>query len=148
MFGLAIRTLWFLLLTCTLVSELVPLTLEFEGHFSSTAFHGYQAFKLAAFIIFGFLTPLAWWRYNSLGMGGAFAIATTAIVEIGQAFIPGHRASGFELSVKLLLLFSGFVIGLSTRKYQTLNLGMINIRFSSRYWPDVITDRNLRQSRQ
>lgn len=148
MFGALIRTLWFSLLACTLVSELVPLSLEFEGHFSSLTFHSYQAFKLAAFLMFGFLTPLAWWRYNSLGMGGALAITTTAVVEIGQAFIPGHRASMLELSVKLLFLLAGFVMALNVRKYQVLNLGLINIRFSSRYWSDIATGRALHQPRQ
>lgn len=137
MFSSLIRGLWFFVLVFTLVSELVPLSLEFEAQFSTLAFLSYELAKLAAFLIFGFLTPIAWWRYNSLGIGVLFAIITTAVVEIGQAFIPGHRASAFELSVKLLLLFAGFVTALEIRKYQELNLGLINVRFSSRYWSNA-----------
>ena len=137
MFGAFIRTLWFFLLTATLVSELVPLTLEFEARFSTFTFHSYELAKLAAFLMFGFLTPIAWWRYNSLAMGALFATITTTVVESGQAFIPGHRASAFELAVKLLLLFAGFVVALNIRKYQELNLRLINIRFSSRYWSNA-----------
>src|ERR1700678_2606568 len=62
MFSMPIRALWFLLLACTLASELVPLTVAFEAQFSSLAFHSYQALKLVAFVALGFMTPLAWWR--------------------------------------------------------------------------------------
>jgi hypothetical protein len=134
MFSLPVRGLWFLLLTCTLASELVPLSVAFEAQFSTFVFHGYEAAKLVAFFAFGFSTPSAWWRYKTLGMGVLFAIATTAIVEIGQAFIPGHRASTVELLVKLIVLFTGFANGLEVRKYQQLRVGPLHIRFSSRYW--------------
>ena len=134
MFSVPIRALWFLVLACTLASELVPLTVAFEAQFSSLAFHSYQALKLVAFVALGFMTPLAWWRYNSLGIGALFAIVTTAIVEFGQAFIPGHRASTVELAVKLALLFAGFAAALEIRKYQELTVGPLRIHFSSRYW--------------
>jgi hypothetical protein len=134
MFSGVIHVLWFLLLACTLFSELVPLSQAFEAQFSTLIFHCYEAAKLLAFFLFGFLTPLAWWQYRSLGTGVIFAIVTTAIVEIGQAFIPGHRPSMFELSTKLVLLFVGFAIALDLRKYQTIHVGPICVRFSSRYW--------------
>jgi hypothetical protein len=134
MFGLAIRGCWFLMLTSTLTMELVPLSAGFEAQFSPLIFHSYQAAKLAAFFILGFLAPLAWWRYKSLGIGVLFAIATTAVVEIGQAFIPGHRASAIELAVKLALLFTGFAAALDIRKYQDLTVGPLCVRFTSRYW--------------
>jgi hypothetical protein len=134
MFSVPLRALWFLLLACTLASELVPLSVAFEAQFSSLTFHCYEAAKLVAFVAFGFLTPIAWWRYNSLGIGALFAIATTAIVEFGQAFIPGHRASAIELVVKLALLFIGFATALDIRKYQQVTIGALCIRFSSRYW--------------
>ncbi len=134
MFSLPVRCLWLLLLGCTVASELVPLSVAFEAQFSTFIFHCYEAAKLVAFFAFGFLTPVAWWRYKTLGMGVLFAIVTTAIVEIGQAFIPGHRASILELLVKLILLFTGFANALDARKYQQLRVGPLHIRFSSRYW--------------
>jgi hypothetical protein len=134
MFSVAVRGLWFLVLTYTLVSELVPLSAAFEAQFSSLAFHSYQATKLVCFFVFGFLTPIAWWRYKSLGIGVLFAFGTTAIVEIGQAFIPGHRASMLELTVKFMLLFTGFTAALDVRKYQEFTVGPICLRFSSRFW--------------
>ncbi len=137
MFSPPVRTLWFLLLGCTVISELVPLTLAFEAQFSTLAFHCYQAAKLIAFFVFGFLTPIAWWRYKSLGIGALFAIVTTAIVEAGQGFIPGHRASTFEFCVKLFLLFTAFAAGLDVRKYQEFTAGPLCIRFSSRYWSSL-----------
>jgi hypothetical protein len=137
MFSLAVRGLWFLLLAFTLAIELVPLSVAFEAQFSWLVFHAYEAAKLMAFLVFGFLTPIAWWRYKSLGIGVLFAIVTAAIVEFGQAFIPGHRTSLFELAVKLVLLFTGFAAALDIRKYQELTIGPLCIRFSSRYWSSL-----------
>jgi hypothetical protein len=137
MFSLPIRALWFLLLAFTLAIELVPLSVAFEAQFSSLVFHSYEAAKLVAFVVFGFLTPIAWWRYKSLGIGVLFAIVTTAIVELGQSFIPGHRTSTLELVVKLVLLFIGFAAALDIRKYQEFTLGPLRIRFSSRYWSSL-----------
>jgi hypothetical protein len=134
MFGSLVRGLWFLLLASTLVSELVPLSVAFEAQFSTLTFHFYELAKLGAFFVFGFLTPLAWWRYKNLGVGVLFAIVTTAVVELGQAFIPGHRTSALELSVKLILLLTGFACALDVRKYQNFNTGPLSVRFSSRHW--------------
>jgi len=134
MFSLPVRSLWFLLLIFTLGIELVPLSVSFEARFSPLIFYSYEALKLVAFIVFGFLTPIAWWRYKSLGIGVLFAITTAAIVELGQAFIPGHRASTLELAVKLMLLFGGFTAALDVRKYQEISIGPLLVRFSSRYW--------------
>jgi hypothetical protein len=134
MFGLVVRGLWFLLLGCTLVSELVPLSVAFEAQFSTFTFRSYEAAKLVGFLVFGFLTPLAWWRYKNLGVGVLFAMVTTAIVEMGQAFIPGHRTSVIELGVKLVLLLTGFMAALDIRKYQYFSAGPVRLRFSSRYW--------------
>jgi hypothetical protein len=137
MFSLPIRGLWFLVLTCTLVAEIVPLSLAFEAQFSTLTFHSYQAVKLLLFFAFGFLTPISWWRYKALGIGILFAIITTAIVELLQAFIPGHRTSMLELTVKLVLLFTGFAAALDVRKYQEFSVGPLCIRFSSRYWSSL-----------
>ncbi len=134
MFSVLLRGLWFLLLACTLGSEVVPLSLAFEAQFSPLTFHIYEAAKLVAFFVFGLVTPIAWWRYKALGMNELLAIAMTAVVEIGQGFIPGHRSSTLELGVKLFLLFTGFVTGLDIRKSQQLNVGPLCVRFSSRYW--------------
>jgi hypothetical protein len=134
MFGIAVRGLWVLLLLSTFLIEVIPLSTAFEAQFSNFTFHFYEAMKLVAFFVFGFLTPIAWWRYKSLGIGVLFAIITTAIVELGQAFIPGHRASILELVVKLVLLFGGFAAALDVRKYQNFNIGPLCVRFTSRYW--------------
>jgi hypothetical protein len=136
MFSVPVRSLWFLLLIGTLASELVPLSVAFEAQFSTFTLYLYEAAKLVAFFVFGFLTPVAWWRYKTLGIGVLFAIVTTSIVELGQAFIPGHRASVMELTVKLALLFIGFATALDVRKYQEFSVGPLCIRFSSRPWRD------------
>jgi hypothetical protein len=134
MFSVPLRALWFLLLMCTLVSELVPLSVAFEAQFSTLTLDVYEAAKLLTFFVFGFLTPIAWWRYKNLGIGALFALVTTAIVELGQSYIPGHRSSLLELGIKLFLLFIGFATALDIRKYQNLNVGLLCVRFSSPHW--------------
>jgi hypothetical protein len=136
MFGVLVRVLWFMVLACVLAFELIPLSLAFEAKFPPIVFYFYEATKLIAFFIFGFLTPITWWTSQSLGKGALFAILTTAVVEFGQSVIPGHRTSVLELAVKLVLLFTGFVSGLDIRKYQQLVIGPLCVRFSSRYWSD------------
>jgi hypothetical protein len=138
MFGGLTRILWFFLLVITLVSETAPLPLSFEAKFPPLFFYGYEAVKLAAFVCLGFLTPLAWWHYKSLGNAAMFAFVVTGFVEMGQSFIPGHRPSTLELFVKFVLLFAGFVTGLDVRKYQVLSIGWFTIHFSSRYWKEHI----------
>jgi ABC-type long-subunit fatty acid transport system fused permease/ATPase subunit len=134
MFSVAVRGVWFMVLAATLVSELVPLSIAFLAQFPPLAFYCYEGAKLLTFLTFGFLTPISWWRYKTLGIGVLFAIVTTAIVEVGQGFIVGHRTSLLELAVKLTLLCTGFAGGLDIRKYQRLNLGPLTVRFSSRHW--------------
>jgi len=139
MFSLPARSIWLLLLVGTLASELIPLSLAFEGQFSPVVFQYYEAAKLLAFFGLGFLTPIAWWHYKSLGVSALFALLLTSAAELGQAFIPGHRASTLELAVKLVLLFTGFACGLDVRKYQQFTVGPLCIRFSSHYWPAPFT---------
>jgi len=134
MFSTVTRGLWFVFLACTLFTELVPLSAALEAQFSPLVFHSYEAAKLVAFLVFGFLTPMAWWCYKNLGVGVLFAVVATAIVELGQAFIPGHRTSALELIVKLLLIVIGFAAALDIRKYQKFNAGPLSVHFSSRYW--------------
>ncbi len=136
MFGGPVRILWFLLLAITLVAETAPLSLSFEAKFPPLFFYGYEAAKLAAFVCLGFLTPVAWWHYKSLGNAAMFALVVTGFVEMGQSFIPGHRPSTLELFVKFMLLFAGFVTGLDVRKYQVLSIGRFTVHFSSRYWKE------------
>jgi hypothetical protein len=137
MFGVPLRAVWFLALMGTLISELVPLSATFESRFSPFAFYSYQGAKLMAFMGLGFLTPLAWWHYKRLGIGVLFMIAITVTVEILQFLIPGHRTSGVELVVKIVLLLTGFVCGLDVRKYQRFTVGPLSVRFTSRHWRDV-----------
>jgi hypothetical protein len=134
MFSVPVRVLWLLLLACTLASELVPLSVAFEARFSTLTLYFYEGAKLVGFFVFGFLTPIAWWRYKNLGVGALLALITTALVEFGQAFIPGHRTSVLELGVKLFLIFIGFAAALDMRKYQNFNAGPLCVRFSSRHW--------------
>jgi hypothetical protein len=134
MFSALIRSLWFLLAAFTLALELIPLSRSFEERFSSFIFYSYVVAKLVGFFIFGFLTPIAWWSYKTFGVGALFVLFTTAIVELAQSFLTGHRFSIIELTVKCVLVFGGFVAGLDVRKYQELRAGPLYVRFSSCHW--------------
>jgi hypothetical protein len=134
MFSVLVRGLWILLAALTLALELIPLSVAFEGRFSLFPFYSYVVAKLVGFFVFGFLTPIAWWSYRTFGVGALFVILTTAIVELGQSVVTGHRFSIVELTVKCSLVFGGLVVGLDVRKYRQLSAGPLRVRFSSRHW--------------
>jgi len=134
MFTHAEKALWIVLLACSLGSELIPLPPAIQAHFTYLGFYAYVAVKLLLFFIFGFVTQIAWWKYTALTAAEVVSILATAGVEIGQWFIPGHRASGVEFLVKLMLLFAGTLAGLNVRKYQNVHAGPLSISFTSQYW--------------
>ena len=134
MFTFAEKAIWIVLLACTVGSELIPLPPAIEAHFTYLGFYVYVAAKLLLFFVFGFITQIAWWKYTALTAAEVISILATAGAEIGQLFIPGHRASGLELVVKLALLFTGTIAGLDVRKYQNVHAGPISILFTSRHW--------------
>lgn len=123
LFGTLFRTAWFVLLALTLSSELIPRPLDM----TPVPLYSYTAAKAVAFLLWGFATPLAFWRFDSLGSGVVSSIAITAIIECAQLSIGGHRFSWLELAGKLALVFFGFMVALDCRYENRISIGAILI---------------------
>ena len=92
MFSWRLISVWGLLLVCTIATELLPRSPSWVPG----VFYPYTAMKAIMFILLGFGSPLAFWRFNSLGLGTAFAVGTAAAVEGLQSFLVGHHPNFFE----------------------------------------------------
>ena len=86
------------------------------------------------FLALGYTTPLAFWRFNSLGRGMILAAASACAVEMLQGFSPGHRFSFLELSLKLVVIFVGFAFALNARYEQKISLGWLHIQLKSEHF--------------
>jgi glycopeptide antibiotics resistance protein len=121
---------WFSLLALTIFLEIEPLPHEIYP----PLFYFYKCLKGLLFLALGFLTPLAFWRFNSLGRGVIAAAASACAVELFQGFFQGHRFSWFELSLKLMVIFIGFAFALNARYDERISLGTWKIRLTSEHF--------------
>jgi hypothetical protein len=122
LFSVPFRIGWCTVFCVLLVAEVVPLP-----PVAPIPLYSYLAAKVVLFAALGFLTPLTFWTFKTLGFGILFSIVTTAIVEFLQSFSPGHRASYLELLGKLVLLFSGFAVAITARHDLQIKIGPIRI---------------------
>src|SRR5689334_22974423 len=103
-FSFAPKLVWFGLLALTIFLEVEPLPVLIYP----PLFYTYKFVKVLLFLALGYATPIAFWRFNSLGRGVLLAALSACGVEMLQGFSQGHRFSFFELAVKLLVIFVGF----------------------------------------
>jgi Kef-type K+ transport system membrane component KefB len=85
--------------------------------------------KALTFVLLGFATPLAIWRFDSLGLGVLFAFVATVAIEACQFAIAGHSAHVLECLAKLGFVFLGFAVGLNVRYERRANLPFLRIQF-------------------
>jgi hypothetical protein len=121
---------WFGLLALTIFLEVEPLPQEIYP----PLFYSYKLLKGILFFALGYVTPLAFWRFNSLGRGMFLAALSACTVEILQDFFQGHRFSLFELGLKLLVMFAGFALALNARYEQRISLGVWRIQLKSEHF--------------
>lgn len=124
------KVAWFGLLALTILLEIEPLPLEIYPPF----FYSYKCFKGLLFLAVGFLTPIAFWRFNSLGKGMLVAAVSACSVELFQGFFQGHRFSFFELTLKLIIIFVGFAFALNARYDEKISIGSWKIRLTSEHF--------------
>lgn len=129
-FSLAPKLWWFGLLGLTIFAEVEPL----PPLMYPPLFYSYKLFKALLFFALGYATPLAFWRFNSLGRGVLLAAASACAVEMMQGLSPGHRFSFFELSLKLAVIFAGFALALNARYEQRISLGWWHIQLKSEHF--------------
>ena len=115
---------WVSLLLLTVLLEVTFLPREIYPPY----FYTYKCVKGLLFFTLGYLTPIAFWRFNSLGRGFLWAVLSAVFVEVVQGFFPGHRFSTAELLLKLAVLFAGFAFALNARYEGRIGIGSWQIR--------------------
>ena len=110
LFSAPLRILWAVIACATLISQVIPLP-----PWTPLPLYTYVAAKALLLVLTGFVTPMAFWRFNNLFYGVAFSAAGTIIAEAVQFGIAGHRTRSWELIGKLILIFIGFAVSLEIR---------------------------------
>ena len=90
-------------------------------------YYSYTTAKAVLFILIGFLSPLTFWRFDSLALGLLCSAGAAGAVEAIQSVSEGHRGSYLEFAAKLVLLFLGFAYALNARYDRVLKLGPLHI---------------------
>jgi hypothetical protein len=96
-------------------------------------FYSYMALRAAMFVALGFLSPLAFWRFDRIGYGVLFACGGAFAGELIQAVSPGHSSSFREFAGKVCLLLLGFALALAPRYDRRIRLGPIHIPLYDRH---------------
>jgi len=123
------RLSWCALSMIALASELIPMP-----GIPPALFYSYKASKALIFLLLGFVTPLCFWRFDSLGLGLLFSIIAAGSAELVQTGFQGHRSSYVEFFLKLLLLLAGFAVGLNARYDRKLQIGSFCLRLFDSHW--------------
>ncbi len=131
MFGSTIRIAWIALFCLLLASELIP-----RPSFAPLMYYSYSSAKAIMFILLGFVTPLAFWRFDRLGLGVFFSVVAAGVAESSQSLLEGHRSSFAEFSLKLLLLLLGFACALNARYDRRIGLGRYGIRLHDTHFSE------------
>jgi hypothetical protein len=122
LFSWNLRIVWVLLFCLTLGWELIP-----APGVAPWVFYTLKSCKGLTFVLLGFVSPMAFWRFDSLGFGVLFSCVAAGVAEMLQSMSYGHRASPAEFLLKLLLLFLGFAFSLSARYDRKLSFGPFSI---------------------
>ena len=130
-FGPSMRLAWTVIAVLTISLELTPFH-NFQARFTFVAyllFYGYKTLKALLFLIFGFLTPIAFWRFRSLTYGLVIAAFSALLVELLQGWLvfTGHSFGWLELAAKLFLIFVGFMKGLNARYEGAVRIGSLSL---------------------
>lgn len=131
-FTTLLRTLWWVVFAFTVTSEVIP-----APAVHPVLFYSFLAFRVLLFLALGFITPVAFWRYNSIGLGLLFSVAGAFGCELLQSVSPGHTASVREFAVKCGLLLAGFVMALVARHDKQIDIGFVKIELQDRSQPSV-----------
>jgi hypothetical protein len=116
------HVLWGFFFASTIIAEVVP-----APPVPAIVFYAFLIIKLTLFVSLGFVTPLTYWRFDSLGRGLLFSCAGALMTELVQRFSPGHSTSLYEFAGKSCLLFIGFALALVARYEREIVLGPLHI---------------------
>jgi hypothetical protein len=125
LFNVRIKTAWVLLTLLTISSELVRIP-----PMPSVLFDLYYGVKVVFFFSVGFISPLAFYKLNRIGLGLVFSFLSALLIEVFQGLLSnGHSFHWYELAGKLALIALGFAIALDRRYERKISLGPVNICF-------------------
>jgi hypothetical protein len=102
----------------TMLAESIPIPLVHPA-----LFYSFLIAKAGLFITLGYLTPLTFWRFDSLGLGVLFSGLGAMAGELIQSISPGHSTSFKEFAGKLALVLLGFALALHARYDRRIRVG-------------------------
>jgi hypothetical protein len=129
-FGPLVRSIWLVVLTATVLSEVVSIP-----PMTHMLFYSYCGTKAILFLAVGYLTPLAFWRFDDRGFLAA-AVSAGFVETLQGAVGHGHSFHWYELGVKLALIFFGFALALEARYERRILHGPIRIQLISPHFRD------------
>ena len=79
-------------------------------------FYSYDLLKVICYLAVGFISPLAFYSLDGIGLGLLFSCAVESAIEIPQALLhDGHAFHWYEMAAKLCLIATGFAVALEWR---------------------------------
>jgi len=118
------KLLWAVIVAVTIVNEVIPIPRLTAG-----AFYSFYAAKILCFFALGYVTPLAFLRFNALNRGFFLAATSATFVESLQGFWRhGHSFHWYDLAGKLALILLGFALALDARYEGLISIGPIRLR--------------------
>jgi hypothetical protein len=131
-FSKGLLVIWMTVAVVTVTLEIIP------ARFHPLMFYSYKTIKVLLFLALGYLTPLAFWRFDRLTLGLCFAGASATAIELLQGIIGnGHAFSWMELLAKLALIGFGFVLALDARYERAILIGPLHFRLVSDHLPGL-----------
>ncbi len=128
MFSRAFRSAWLATVLLTTIVELTPFHSEGMPRY---VFYSWKAFKCLLFLALGWETPLTFWKSNTLTNGLLLGFISAGAIECIQGLVVGHSFSPVELIAKMLIIVTGFLLGLIARHDESIGLASFSIHLVS-----------------
>ena len=123
-FTMQLKVVWFIQLILIALMEVTPFHSE---HVAPDWFYAYKLGKCLAFVILGWLTPVAF--RSSIGSARALSLTLVCalVEEASQNLIFGHQSSLLESGGKIGIICFGFICGLMSVHDKKISLFTKNI---------------------
>ena len=128
MFSRVFRSVWLATVLLTTIVEITPFHSEGMPRY---VFYSWKAFKCLLFLALGWETPLTFWKSNTLTNGLLLGFISAGTIECIQGLVVGHSFSPFELIAKMLIIVTGFLLGLIARHDEIVNFAKLSIHLIS-----------------
>ena len=119
MFGRVFRSAWLATVLLTMIVEITPFHSDGMPRY---VFYSWKAFKCFLFLALGWETPLTFWKSDTLTNGLLLGFISAGVIECIQGLVVGHSFSVIELLAKMLIIVTGFVLGLIARHDESVGI--------------------------